>query len=501
LTFTVNVGAGADGLTGMVPTAGTGGTTLSALTRAGSPVAFTKATIKGVEYAMFLATAGDYVATYSGPPAGLRGPVVQGATATAPSLFEARITTLVAAAPDSIAPVVSAVNARPLPDGTVEVTWATDENADATLQFGQQADNLSELRDDTSDVAHTVVATKLQPGSTYYYRVKSVDAAGNAAQWPAATDPPASFVAAANGVADMTAEQFRTTSSQSGTSVQQDGLGEVSLTPAGGAEFSTGSLPTDWDQQSEATGGTTVLKRGSLVLDGNRVGTKALFGPGRSLAFRATFTGPGTQWAGFAAGNVNDPWAMFGMRNGKLYAALSTDKLQTIPLPDGLIGTAHRYRIDWSKTGFAFFVDGQQVGSMQAVIPQMRPRARDTVADGSPLTIDWVRLWGGAASGNRVSRVMDAHQMVTWDRLTYQADVPAGSTLRISVRIGSTSKPDASWSAWTPVASGGRVVGSSRYLQYRVEMTTTGASGSPVLRDIGITNNGQPFAPPTETQN
>ena len=135
------------------------------------------------------------------------------------------------------------------------------------------------------------------------------------------------------------------------------------------------------------------------------------------------------------------------------------------------------------------------------MIPLMRPRARDLAADGSPLTIDWVRLRGGAGGGNRVSRVMDAHQMVTWDRLTYQADVPAGATLRVSVRIGSTSKPDASWSAWTPVASGGRVVGDSRYLQYRLEMSTTGGANSPVLRDIGITNNGTPFSPPTETQN
>jgi len=345
------------------------------------------------------------------------------------------------------------------------------------------------------------VATKLQPGATYYYRVKSVDAAGNATVWPAPTDPPATFVAAATGVADLTAQQFRTVSSQSGTSVQQDGLGEVSLAPAAAAEFSTASLPADWDQQSEATGGQTVLRRGNLVLDGTRAGTKAQFGPGSSLVFRATFAGPGTQWAGFAAGTATDPWAMFGLRNGKLYAALSNNGLQTIPLPDALIGTAHRYRIDWSTTGFTFFVDGKQIGSMSAVIPLMRPRARDLVADGSPLTIDWVRLWGGAGSGNRVSRVMDAHQMVTWDRLTYQADVPAGATLRVSVRIGSTSKPDASWSAWTPVASGGRVVGDSRYLQYRVEMSTTGGANSPVLRDIGITNNGTPFSPPTETQN
>ena len=512
LSFTVNVGNGANGLTGMVPTAGTGGSTLSTLTRAGSPVTFTKTTIKGVEYAMFLATAGSYAATYTAPPAapaGLRSAVVQGASATTPTLFEARLAPLAAAAQDSAAPVVSSVNARPLPDGTVEATWGTDENADATLQYGQQPDNLADLHDDTADVEHTVVATNLQPGSTYYYRVKSVDAAGNATQWPAATDPPATFIAAATGVSDMTAEQFRTVSSQAGTSVQQDGLGEVSLAPAAAAEFATASLPSDWDQQSEATGGQTVLRRGNLELDGNRAGTKAQFGPGRSLVFRATFTGPGTQWAGFAAGTINDPWAMFGMRNGNLYAALNTaGGLQTIKLPDRYIGISHRYQIDWTKDGFKFSVDKDdkyskyfEVGSLKAAIPLMRLRARDTAADGFPLTIDWVRLSGGASGGNRVSRVMDAHQMVTWDRLTYQADVPAGATLQVSVRIGSTATPDASWSAWTPVASGGRVVGSSRYLQYRVQMSTTGDASSPVLRDIGITNNGLPFTPPTETQN
>ena len=194
---------------------------------------------------------------------------------------------------------------------------------------------------------------------------------------------------------------------------------------------------------------------------------------------------------------------MFGLRttaarpHGTLYAALNTTNgLQTIPLPARLIGTAHRYRIDWSSTGFTFSVDGKpKLARCKAAIPLMRLRARDTAADGSPLTMDWVRLSGYGGSGSRVSRVLDAHQMVTWDRLTYTADIPAGATLRVSVRTGSTAKPDSTWSAWTPVASGGRVVGDSRYLQYRVDMSTTVPSNTPVLRDIGITNNGTALQP------
>jgi hypothetical protein len=45
------------------------------------------------------------------------------------------------------------------------------------------------------------------------------------------------------------------------------------------------------------------------------------------------------------------------------------------------------------------------------------------------------------------------------------------------------------------------VVGDSRYLQYRVDMSTTVPSNTPVLRDIGITNNGTALSPPTEEQN
>jgi len=192
---------------------------------------------------------------------------------------------------------------------------------------------------------------------------------------------------------------------------------------------------------------------------------------------------------------------MFGLRNGNLYAALSTTSLQAVQLPAKLIGSDHNYRIDWSSGGFSFFVDGRQVASMSASIPLMSPRARDVTADGTTLLVDWVRLSGYSATGTRVSRVMDAQQMVTWDRLTYQADIPAGAGLRISVRIGSTAKPDATWSAWTPVPANGRVVGSSRYLQYRVELSSTVPSATPVLRDVAITNSGTPVRTPTETQN
>ena len=54
LTFVTTVGAGANGLQTMLPVQGPAGT-LTAITRAGTPVAYTVQTIKGVQYAVFTA--------------------------------------------------------------------------------------------------------------------------------------------------------------------------------------------------------------------------------------------------------------------------------------------------------------------------------------------------------------------------------------------------------------------------------------------------------------
>lgn len=66
-TFTIAPGAGARGLEAMQPIVGGGGSLIS-LTRDGQPVATTRRTVKGVDYAVFPAVAGNYVATYP-PPA------------------------------------------------------------------------------------------------------------------------------------------------------------------------------------------------------------------------------------------------------------------------------------------------------------------------------------------------------------------------------------------------------------------------------------------------
>ncbi len=121
----------------------------------------------------------------------------------------------------------------------------------------------------------------------------------------------------------------------------------------------------------------------------------------------------------------------------------------------------------------------------------MRPVVQDSQADGVPLVIDWIRLSGYRSTGTLVSRILDAQSMVTWDRASWRADLPAGTSLTVSVRTGSTPTPDASWTRWQALhGPGARVAGSSRYLQYRLILTTRAAGSTPLVYGIGFTHGG-----------
>ncbi len=162
LTFTVVPGSGSNGLQTLLP-AGFGGRFLTALTRNGSPVAFSVQTIKGVAYATFNSAAGDYAAEY---------------------------------AIDNAPPVISAVAAAPTAASAV-VTWTTNEAATSTVNYGISPGALSAAATTPDQVtSHSVTLTGLNPSTTYYYRVTSADLSGNAATSPAAANAPASFTTA-----------------------------------------------------------------------------------------------------------------------------------------------------------------------------------------------------------------------------------------------------------------------------------------------------------------
>ena len=117
----------------------------------------------------------------------------------------------------------------------------------------------------------------------------------------------------------------------------------------------------------------------------------------------------------------------------------------------------------------------------------MRPVVRDNTRGGNAVLIDWLRLTPYASTGTFTSRVLDAGAVRSWSDASWTADVPAGSTLVLSVRTGNTATPGTGWTGFTPVPSSGATIGrSSRYLQYRITLSTTNTSQTPVFRDFTV---------------
>ena len=154
LTFTITVGAGANGLQAMLPYASSAGG-LSGITQNGTPVSYSLQTIKGVQYAFFSAVTGAYQATYS----------------------------------TALPPVISAVTATP-GTTTATITWTTDKNSNSRVDYGTTPSLGTSASDSGFVTAHSITLTGLTVGTTYYYRVTSTDAGGNSASSPAS---PASF--------------------------------------------------------------------------------------------------------------------------------------------------------------------------------------------------------------------------------------------------------------------------------------------------------------------
>ncbi len=140
-------------------------------------------------------------------------------------------------APDTVAPAVTGV-AVTGSGASRTFTWTTDEASTSSVAYGTST-ALGTTTTGASGTNHSVTVTGLADTTTYYYRVTSADAAGNASTSPAATasagtfatadtTPPtvAALVATGSG---MTATLTWTTN-ESSTSVVKYGTSATALT-------------------------------------------------------------------------------------------------------------------------------------------------------------------------------------------------------------------------------------------------------------------------------
>jgi hypothetical protein len=263
--------------------------------------------------------------------------------------------------------------------------------------------------------------------------------------------------------------------------------GEVLLMPAVGAEFSGVALPAGWSMSPWGGASSAAVSGGVMSVDGALVSTNAMFLPGRSLEFTATFSGNPYQHAGFAVSFAEGLWAMFSSGAGDaLYARTNNGSTATdTAIPGSLFGTAHRFRIDWSATRVDFAIDGVQVATHAiAISASMRPVASDYNGEGDALRIDWMRLTPYAAASTYLSGIFDHAGGATWTAATITGATPAGTAVVLSVRSGNSPAPDATWTGFTTVT--GPINVTNRYLQYRLQLTTSANGQTPVVHDVTI---------------
>jgi hypothetical protein len=392
LTFSVAVGSGANGLTGMLPVAGPGGASLASLSRGGSPVSYTTTTIKGQSYAMFAAVAGSYIATYSSGGGAL---------------------------------ALSAATVQASSDGTsATIAWKSGTPASTAVVY-DAAGPAPELvqAEATSSLSHSVTLDQLKPGRTYSYRLISVDSAGRSTTWPRRDQPAATFKTPA---ADTKAPTI------AGVTVRSLPDGTAMIT-----------WRTSEPATSRVTFGHSKTRLARLALDDKLVRQHAVVVTGLDANATHWFSVSSTD----EAGNVTTP------TKARRFVSAAA-------------GVADQSWLQF-KAGKA---SGVTVSSRE---------------------FGAITLSSRASSGTFTSHVMDAQAMVTWDRGFWYGRQPVGSTVKISVRTGSTLEPNSTWSKWAPLTgSGDRVVGDSRYIQYRVELSSSPGGTAPVLTAIGFTHSG-----------
>lgn len=298
------------------------------------------------------------------------------------------------------------------------------------------------------------------------------------------------------------------------THVSDSGGGAVTLAATVADDFNGSSLNTAlWSSGNWGGGAYNPAIGGGLLTvqdpNGGWVRSQTTFTHG-TLETIAQFGNAAFQHIGFGSdGFVGNRYFIFSTftGDGNLYARVnnnvSEQNVNLGPIPAGL----HRYRLEWTALDAAndqltFYIDGAQVAQMSVTnvgatnLYAYLSNSSSSVA----LTIDTAQVaptW--VANGVYVSCGVDAGANQAWQTISWNATVPANTTLDVQVR---TSTDGVSWSSWATIpTNGGNITPSARYVQYQLSLSSTDGLNSPVVNSVtlgfGVTATNTPA--PTNT--
>ncbi len=104
--------------------------------------------------------------------------------------------------------------------------------------------------------------------------------------------------------------------------------------------------------------------------------------------------------------------------------------------------------------------------------------------------------------GRYLSLPIEAGTQARWGRVSWDADVPEGSSISAAVRVGNTTEPDETWSAWVDLADDGQIDSSalpaSRLIQVRLKLAD-GESAGPRVSSLQVSYEPRNRAPEIES--
>jgi len=96
---------------------------------------------------------------------------------------------------------------------------------------------------------------------------------------------------------------------------------------------------------------------------------------------------------------------------------------------------------------------------------------------------------GKSRSGALISRAFDTNGVSRWGALSWDAEVPRGSSLRLQSRSGNSEIPNRTWSDWSEGTEvSGEVPGipPARFVQWKAALTSGGGESAPVLKRVSL---------------